>query len=379
MLGYIIRRILLMGPTIWGILTITFIIIQFVPGGPIDQLRDQLEGNVGATEASAGSTGGMDSKRRGLSKENYKKLEEVYHLDRPLFERYCRTFIWFSREKNPDEPLGKALLNGKNWDGMLLFKFGDSFYRNKNVLELIKEKLPVSVSLGVWSFFISYTGCIILGILKAIKDGTRFDTISSAIVLIGYSIPGFVLAVLLLVLFGPGDGAILHIIPLSGLTSAGVPGYEDWSMIRKIFDYLQHIIGPLICLSIGSFAVLTMLTKNSMIEETGKLYVTTARAKGLSEKQVLFKHILRNALIPLITGFPSRFLGMFFTGAMLIEKIFNLDGMGLLSYTSVMNRDFTIVMGSLFVMTLLSLVAQLITDLCYVLVDPRISFDGKKS
>ena len=308
-----------------------------------------------------------------MAAEDVEKLRRVYHLDRPLWERYCRTFLWFSRT-DPREPLGRALTQRKNWDGMLIGKFGDSFYRNRNVLELIVEKMPVSLSLGVWSFILSYPLCVLLGVAKAVRNGSRFDVGSSILILVGYSIPGFVLAVLLIVLLGPGDAAVWDLVPLSGLTSAGAPGYESWSFGQRLLDYFHHLAAPLLCLNIGALAVLTGLTKNSVLEEVGKQYVTTARAKGVSPRRVLFGHVLRNAMIPLVTDFPGSFLAMFFTGSVLIEKIFNLDGMGLLAYTSVLQRDYPVVMGNLFIMTLLGLGAQLATDLCYVLVDPRISF-----
>lgn len=378
--GYLLRRLLLMIPTVWGILTVTFIIIQFVPGGPLDQLRSQLERrDRGAGEAGgSGPASGSALERRRLSPEDYERLRRVYHLDRPWYERYGRTFIWFSRG-DPAVPLGRALLERDNWDGMLLFKFGDSFYRNANALELIRSKLPVSVSLGVWSFVLSYPLCLVLGIAKAVRNGTRFDVGTSAAILIGHSIPGFVLAVALLVFFGPGDGALLHLFPPSGLTSADAPGYVDWNLGRRILDYLHHVAAPLICLNVGGFAVLTVLTKNSVLEEAGKQYVVTARAKGLSPRRVLLGHVLRNALIPLVTDFPGSFLAMFFTGSVLIEKIFNLDGMGLLGYTAILQRDYPVVLGVLFVMSLLGLLGQLLTDIGYVLVDPRISFDQGQS
>ncbi len=382
MLNYILRRLLLMIPTVFGILTITFVIIQFVPGGPLDQLRQQLQhgGGPGPGEAAAGSGGaaGDGMRRRGLSEEDMEKLKRVYHLDRPLLERYCRTFVWFSRT-DPSTPWLGALFDRKNWDGMLLFKFGDSFYRNRNVLELIADKLPVSISLGLWSFLLTYPTCIALGIAKAVREGSRFDAFSSVAILAGYSIPGFVLAVLLIVLFGPGDNAWLPLLPLSGLTSSGSFGYEDWSLWRKILDYFQHLAAPLLCLSIGSFAVLTILTKNAVLEEVRKQYVITAKAKGLSSRRVLFGHILRNAMLPLVTGFPSRFVAIFFTGSLLIEKIFNLDGIGMLGYEAVIQRDYPLVMGNLFIMTLIGLLMQLATDICYVMVDPRISFDRARS
>ncbi|MCF7854397.1 MAG: ABC transporter permease subunit [Candidatus Pacebacteria bacterium] len=382
MVSYIIRRLLLMVPTIFGILTITFLVIQLVPGGPLDQIRQMVERSEagGGMEAAGGAQFGESeaSRQGGLAPEDFEKLKKVYHLDRPWYERYMRTFIWFSR-KDPDSSLLTAFFTWDNWDGMLLLKFGDSFYRNRNVLELIMDKLPVSASLGLWSFLLTYPSCILLGIVKAVREGTRLDIMTSILILIGYSIPGFVLAVLIIVLFGPGDAAIAHLVPLSGLTSAGVYGYEQWSLWAKVMDYFHHVAAPVICLSIGSFAVLTILTKNSVLEEVRKQYVLTARAKGLSGKRVLFKHILRNSMIPLVTGFPSRFVAIFFTGSVLIERIFNLDGIGLLGYTAVIQRDYPVVMGNLFVMTLLGLFLQLITDICYVLVDPRISFESRST
>ncbi len=376
MAAYLLRRLLLMIPTVWGILTITFIVVQFVPGGPVDQMRDLLEGR-GANRTEAGGSAAATAagaERRRVSPEDLEKLRKVYHLDRPWYERYGRTFVWFSRG-DPAVPLGRALTTWDNWDGLLLGKFGDSFYRNKNVLALIAEKMPVSLSLGVWSFFLSYPICILLGIAKALRTGSRFDLGSSALILVGYSIPGFVLAVAIIVLLGPGDAALGHLIPLSGLTSSDAPGYEAWTWARKTADYLHHIAAPLVCLNIGGFAVLTMLTKNSILEESGKQYVITARAKGLTRRRVLFHHILRNAMIPLVTDFPASFLAMFFTGSVLIEKIFNLDGMGKLAYETVIQRDYPVVMGSLFIMTLIGLCGQLLTDVSYTLVDPRISFE----
>jgi microcin C transport system permease protein len=379
--AYLLRRLLLMIPTIWGILTITFIVVQFVPGGPMDQIRDLLEGRGKVAGEAGGSTAAVATagkERRSVSAEDFEKLRAVYHLDRPLYERYLRTFVWFSRGDR-SVPLWRALSTWQNWDGMLLGKFGDSFYRNKNVLQLIREKLPVSLSLGIWSFVLSYPLCILLGIAKAVRDGTRFDLSTSGLILVGYSVPGFVLAVVLIVLLGPGDAAFCNAIPLSGLTSAGAAGYESWSWGQRLLDYLHHLVGPLICLNIGGFAVLTLLTKNAILEETGKQYVITARAKGLTRRRVLFGHVLRNAMIPLVTDFPTSFLAMFFTGSVLIEKIFNLDGMGLLAYTSVIQRDYPVVMGNLFIMTLIGLVGQLLTDISYTVVDPRISFARAES
>ena len=375
--SYIIRRLLLIFPTLIGIVTITFIVIQFVPGGPIDQMRTLLKGHSGIlTEAGGGAVQNPGSQPGQLDPEQMEQLRKIYHLDRPFWERYLRTFLWYAPTEQADTPLTlEKFFNRDNWEGFLIFKFGDSFYRNRSVLALIKEKLPVSVSLGVSSFFMTYIICIVLGIGKAVNSGTRFDTMTSVIVLIGYSIPGFVMGIFLIVLIGPGDGAVAHLIPLAGLTSAGTPGYEDWSLVEKVFDYLHHLAAPLFCFVLGGFATLTMLTKNAVLEEMKKQYVITARAKGLSEKTVLFKHILKNALIPLVTGFPIGFLTMFFSGSLLIEQIFTLDGFGLLSFQAVIQRDYPIVLGSMFIFSLIALLGQLLTDLSYVLIDRRISFD----
>ncbi len=375
--SYIIRRLLLIFPTLIGIVTITFIVIQFVPGGPLDQMRTLLKGHGATlTEAGGGAVQKPGSQPGELDPEQMERLKKIYNLDRPFWERYLRTFLWYSQKDASNTPLTfENIFDRDNWEGFLIFKFGDSFYRNQSVLALIKEKLPVSVSLGVSSFFMTYFLCIILGIAKAVNNGTRFDTMTSVMVLIGYSIPGFVMGIFLIVLIGPGDGAVAHLIPLAGLTSAGTPGYEEWSLAKKILDYLHHLAAPLFCFVLGGFATLTMLTKNAVLEETKKQYVTTARAKGLSENKILFKHILKNALIPLVTGFPIGFLTMFFSGSLLIEQIFTLDGFGLLSFQAVIQRDYPIVLGSMFIFSLIALLGQLLTDLSYVLIDRRISFD----
>ncbi len=375
MFSYVIRRLLLMFPTLVGIITITFIVIQFVPGGPIDQIKSLLRGHAGVlTEAGGAALSREGLEAREMDPRHLEALKKIYHLDRPLWERYLRTFLWYTPKPGSD-----SWFDRDNWEGFLVFKFGDSFYRNRSVIELIREKLPVSASLGVISFFLTYITCILLGIAKAVRNGEPFDTYTSLLVLVGYSTPGFVLGIFLIVFFGPGDGAIAHLIPLSGLTSAGTPGYETWSFWKKLLDYLHHLIAPLICYMIGSFATLTILTKNAIIEEMGKQYVLTARAKGLPEKTILYKHILKNALIPLVTGFPTGFLAMFFTGSLLIEQIFSLDGLGLLSYQAVIQRDYPIVLGSLFIFSLLALVGQLLTDISYVLIDRRISFEESQA
>ena len=378
MTAYIIRRLLLMFPTLIGIVTITFIATQFVPGGPIDQMKSLLRGHGSTlTEAGGGAMIGPGSKQQELDPKHFEELKKIYNLDKPLWERYLRTFLWYSPKKK-SEPFLDSIFNYNNWEGFLVFKFGNSFYRNKSVLSLIKEKLPVSASLGVTSFFLTYTICIFLGIAKAVKNGSRFDTWTSLIVLIGYSVPGFVLAIFLIVLLGPGDGAVTHLIPIAGLTSAGTTGYENWTLWEKFTDYLHHLAAPLFCYVLGGFATLTLLTKNAFLEEMHKQYVLTARAKGLPEKIVFFKHVLKNSLIPLVTGFPMAFLAMFFTGSLLLEQIFTLDGLGLLSYQAVIQRDYPIVLGTLFIFSLMALIGQLLTDLSYVLIDPRISFDESR-
>ena len=375
MTAYITRRFLLMFPTLIGIVTITFLIIQFVPGGPVDQMKSLLRGHSGTmSEAGGGALQMLSVKQLEIDNVHLEQLKKIYNLDRPLWERYIRTFLWYSPQ-NPEASLTERFFDRDNWGGFLVFKFGDSFYRNKSVLELIKEKIPVSASLGVSSFFITYIICIVLGISKAVRHETQYDTATSLIVLVGYSIPGFVMGIFVIVFLGPGDSAIVHLIPLSGLTSSGTPGYEDWSTFKKIVDYLHHLAAPLFCFILGGFATLTMLTKNAILEETQKQYVITARAKGLPEKIVLFKHILKNALIPLVTGFPTAFLAMFFAGSLLIEQIFTLDGLGLLSYQAVIQRDYPIVLGTLFIFSLMGLIGQLLTDLTYVLIDRRISFE----
>ncbi len=347
MAAYILKRLLLMLPTLLGVLTITFVVIQFVPGGPVEQLVAQLQGQGGPGEAAAGVEG-LYRGARGLDEERLAELRAYYGFDKPALQRYF-------------EMLGNYLT----------FDLGESYFQHKSVIELISEKLPVSISLGMWTFFLTYLTCIPLGVAKAVRDGTPFDLFTSTLVLIGYAIPGFVLGIAMLVLFG--GGSFWDLFPLRGLVS---DNWEQLSWFGKILDYLWHMVLPVTAMMVGSFAVMTMLTKNSFLEEIRKQYVLTARAKGLSENSVLYKHIFRNAIIPLITGFPGAFIGAFFTGSLLIETIFSLDGLGLLSYDSVLNRDYPVVMGSLYLFTLLGLVAKLLTDISYVLVDPRIQFES---
>ena len=331
-------------PTLLGILFITFLIIQFVPGGPVEQLVNKLSGLDSITESSSGSN--MYRGSNGLSDEHISQLNEFYGFDKPFFERFIIMISNYA-----------------------FFDLGMSYFHNQSVGELILSKLPVSISLGLWSFIIVYLVSIPLGIKKAINDGSRFDLISSTIILIGYSIPGFVLGIGLIVLLG--GGSFFDLFPTRGLVS---DNWSSLSMTEKILDYFWHITLPIICLIIGSFAVMTMLTKNSFIDEINKLYTITARAKGLSENKVLYSHVFKNAIIPILTGFPAQFVSAFFTGSILIETIFSLDGIGLLSYEAIIQRDYPVVMGTLFIFTLLGLITKLITDILYVYVDPRIKF-----
>ncbi|MBF0284419.1 MAG: microcin C ABC transporter permease YejB [Magnetococcales bacterium] len=348
MWGYILRRLLLMIPTLAGIMLVTFAVIQFVPGGPVEQMVSKLEGRgAGGGEASAGSGAGAYRGSKGLDPAQIDALKKLYGFDRPVHERF--------------------LLLMKN---CLTFDFGESYYHHRKVSELVVDKLPVSITLGLWSFFLTYLVSIPLGIRKAVRHGTPFDAVTSTLVLVGYSIPGFVLGILLIVLFG--GGSFWSVFPIRGLTS---DHWEQLSWLGKATDYLWHITLPVFAATVGSFAVMTMLTKNSFLEEIAKQYVTTARAKGLEERAVLYRHVFRNAMIPLITGFPASFVAAFFSGSLLIETIFSLDGLGLLGYESVINRDYPVVMATLFFFSLLGLAAKLLTDLSYLWVDPRISFD----
>ena len=339
MLSYILKRCLLMLPTLLGALTLTFVVIQFVPGGPVEQLM---------AEAAAGVGGDTDGYRasRDVEKAQIAELKKLYGFDKPLPQRYFEMLGNFAR-----------------------FDLGRSFMHNKDVWQLIKEKLPVSISLGVWTFLLSYLISIPLGIAKAVREGSRFDTATSLLVLVGYAIPGFVLGVLLIVLLA--GGTFLDWFPLRGLTS------DNWAELSpgaRITDYFWHLALPLTCLVIGSFAALTMLTKNTFVEEMRKQYVLVARAKGLSQRRVLYKHIFRNALIPLVTGFPSAFVHAFFAGSVLIETLFSLDGLGLLGFEAVTRRDYPVVLGSLYFFTLIGLVVKLVSDLLYLVVDPRVQF-----
>ncbi len=364
MLNYILRRLAMMVPTIFGILLVSFIVIQFVPGGPVERMIAQLQGHGSeATSRFSGGGGdmaagnnmaqmtGQSSQYRGaqgLDPEFIKELEAMYGFDKPAYERF-----WIMI---------------KNY---LHFDLGQSYYRDTSVIHLIKEKMPVSISLGLWSTLLIYSISIPLGIKKAVKDGQSFDIWTSAVIFIGYAIPSFLFAILLIILFA--GGRYFDIFPIRGIIS------DNWSDLpwwKQGLDYMWHMTLPVCAIVISGFAGLTMLSKNSFLDEIGKQYVLTARAKGLSEKKVLYGHIFRNAMLIVIAGFPAAFIHIFFTGSLLIEVVFSLDGLGLLGYESIINRDYPVVLGTLYIYALIGLVVTLIRDLVYVMVDPRINFEA---
>ena len=347
MWAYILKRILLMVPTLFGIVLVTFLVLQMVPGGPVERMVAQLRGHGDVGEAGATTVQGRENLAE-LRQEQIEYFRQLYGFDKPV---YVQFLDWVKR--------------------LFTFNFGESYYRHEKVVDLVLDKLPVSISLGGWSFLLTYLICIPLGIAKAVRDGSRFDAVSSVLILIGYSIPGFVLGIFLIVLFG--GGSFWSLFPLRGLVS---DNFEELSLLGQIGDYLWHLAMPLTCYVIGSFSVLTLLTKNSFLDEINRQYVATARAKGLSERKVLYKHVMRNAIIPVILGFPGSFLQLFFTGSLLIETLFSLDGLGLLSYESIIARDYPVVMSTLFFFSILALITNLLSDLSLVLVDPRISFES---
>lgn len=360
MTAYIIRRLLLIIPTLLGIMFINFLIVQAAPGGPIEQQLFKLKHHDvsatarfgGADQAEVVSMGGDGQYRgaQGIDPAFIAELEQMYGFDKPAHERFLKM-------------LGDYLT----------LDFGSSFYRDQTVIELLVDKLPVSISLGLWTTLLVYLISIPLGIRKAVRDGSRFDIWTSAIVIVGYAIPGFLFAVLLIVLFA--GGTFFDIFPLRGLTS------ENWaelSVIDKVLDYFWHITLPVLSMVIGGFATLTMLTKNSFLDEVNKHYVMTARAKGLTEQRVLYGHVFRNAMLIVIAGFPSAFISILFTSSLLIEVIFSLDGLGLLGFEATLNRDYPVMFGTLFIFSLLGLLLNLVGDLMYVLIDPRIDFESRE-
>lgn len=360
MLAYIFRRLLLIIPTLLGILVVNFIIIQAAPGGPVEQMIAKLEGFDAAAGGTTGRISGGGSEVSSSASANYRgaqgldpelvlEIEKMYGFDKPAIERF-----WI------------MLKNYAHFD------FGSSFFRDAKVTDLIIEKMPVSISLGLWSTLLMYMISIPLGISKAVRHGSAFDVWTSSAIILGYAIPAFLFAILLVVVFA--GGSYLNWFPLRGLTSNN---FAELSMLGKIGDYFWHLALPVTALVIGHFATLTLLTKNSFLDEINKQYVTTARAKGLPENTVLYGHVFRNAMLIIIAGFPAAFIGMFFTGSLLIEVIFSLDGLGLLSFEAAINRDYPVVFGTLFLFTLLGLLVKLIGDITYTLVDPRIDFSSR--
>ena len=358
--SYIIKRILLMIPTLFGALLITFAITQFVPGGPIEQLIAKLENPAdqnnklnGGSEAAQVVTSNKTATyqgARGIDPETIKKWEKQFGFDIPAPQRFVKMIWNYAR-----------------------FDFGESYFQSRSVLSLIKEKLPVSISLGLWLLIISYSISIPLGIAKAVREGTRFDVWTSAIISIGYAIPNFIFAIMLIILFA--GGSYWSFFPLRGLTS---DNFGDLSVWGKVKDYAWHMALPLVAMGVSGFATTTLLTKNSFLDEIRKQYVVTARAKGLTETRVLYGHIFRNAMMLVISGFPGAFIGAFFTGSLLIEQVFSLDGLGYLTYKSTVNRDYAVVFASMWVFTLIGLMVALLSDLIYTWIDPRIDFDTRE-
>ncbi|WP_373635666.1 microcin C ABC transporter permease YejB [Yoonia sp. SS1-5] len=356
--AYILRRMLLVIPTLLGIMIINFSLIQFVPGGPIEQILAELEGGGDVFEGIAGGSGDADIGSegdsdyiggRGLPPEFIAELEREFGFDKPPLERFLN-MMW----------------------NYIRFDFGESYFRSISVFDLVMEKMPVSITLGLWSTLIAYLVSIPLGIKKAVRDGSPFDTWTSGAIIIGYAIPGFLFAILLIVLFA--GGSYWRVFPLRGLTSAN---FDDLSLIGKILDYLWHIALPVFASTISAFATLTLLTKNSFLDEINKQYVITAKAKGLTEARVLYGHVFRNAMLIVISGFPALFIGVFFGGSLIIETLFSLDGLGRLGFEAAVARDYPVVFGTLFAFSLIGLIVGILTDITYVFIDPRIDFEAR--
>ncbi len=373
MLAYILRRLMLMIPTLLGIMALNFMIVQAAPGGPIEQIVAKLQGNATEATARVSGTGGSDAAGPGQAmRENNASVSSsssrypgAQGVDPELIHELEVQFGF-------DQPLHKRFI--KMLGNYIRFDFGKSYFRDEKVMDLIVSKMPVSISLGLWTTLIVYLVSIPLGIRKAVRDGTKFDIWTSAAIIAGYAIPSFLFAVLLIVVFA--GGRYLSWFPLRGLVS---DNWSDLSTLAKIGDYFWHIALPVTAMTIGGFASLTMLTKNSFMDEINKQYVLTARAKGLTENRVLYGHVFRNAMLIVIAGFPAAFMGILFTGSLLIEVIFSLDGMGLLGFEAAINRDYPIMFGTLYIFTLLGLVMNLLGDLVYVAVDPRIDFESRQT
>lgn len=367
--AYILKRVLLMIPTLLGIMLMTFAVIQFVPGGPVEQVIARMQGtDVDATARISGNSGneaggGQQQQQdasnfavkykgaQGLDPEFIKSLEQQFGFDKPAPERFLKMIKDYAT-----------------------FNFGESYFRDRSVVSLMVEKMPVSISLGLWLTLITYGISVPLGIRKAVRDGSRFDVWTSGVIIMGYAIPSFIFAIMLIVLFA--GGSYFNWFPLRGLTS---DNFSELTWYGKILDYAWHLALPLTAMGIGSFATMTLLTKNSFLDEIKKQYVTTARAKGLTERQVLYQHVFRNAMLLVISGFPGAFLGAFFAGSLLIETIFSLDGLGYLTYRAALDRDYPIVFANLYIFTLVGLVVALISDLTYMWIDPRIDFEAREA
>src|SRR5476651_1960113 len=357
MLGYLLRRLLLIIPTLLCILLVNFFIVQAAPGGPVEQAIAHLQGIGGSSGAMGGgssesiSHSGESRASRGLDPKLIKEIEHQYGFDKPLHER-----LWLMLKSYAQ------------------LDFGNSFFRGKSVTDLILEKMPVTISLGLWATLITYLVSIPLGIRKAVRHGSRFDVWSSTAIVIGYAMPAFLFAMLLIVAFAGGTS--LNWFPVRGLVSEN---FDQLSTVGKIADYFWHLVLPVSALVIGGFATLTILTKNSFLNEITRQYVVTARAKGLSERRVLYGHVFRNAMLLVISGIPQAFIAVFFAGSLLIEVIFSLDGLGRMSYEAAVSRDYPVVFGSLFIFTLFGLLIKLVGDVCYTMVDPRIDFSARNA
>jgi microcin C transport system permease protein len=355
MTGYLLRRLLLVIPTLFGIIAINFAVIQFAPGGPVEQMVAELRGKgglssrLGSASSDVASSGGTYRGASGLDPHIIADIKKMFGFDKPPLTRFT-------------EMLG----------GYLRFDFGRSFFRDQTVLQLMLQKMPVSISLGLWSTLLVYFISIPLGIAKAVRDGSRFDLASSAVVLVGYAIPSFLFAIMLVVLFA--GGSFLHIFPLRGLTSEGA---SAWPWPERIADYFWHMVLPTVAVVAGGFASLTMLTKNCFLEEIRKQYTVTARAKGAGEQRVLYGHVFRNAMLLIIAGFPQAFISILFTSALLVEIVFSLDGLGLLGFQAAIQRDYPVMFGTLYLFTLLGLLMQIVGDVLYTVVDPRIDFEAR--
>ncbi|MCC5972620.1 MAG: microcin C ABC transporter permease YejB [Rubellimicrobium sp.] len=359
--AYILRRLLLVLPTLLGIMIVNFVLVQFVPGGPIQQIIAEMEGRGDVFQGFAG--GGGDAQiafeasdvssryigARGLPPEFIEQLEREFGFDRPPLERFL-TMMW----------------------NYMRLDFGNSWFRSISVIDLVLEKMPVSITLGLWSTLIAYLISIPLGIRKAVREGSPFDTWTSGAIIVGYAIPGFLFAILLIVLFA--GGSYWRIFPLRGLTS---DNWADLSLIGKILDYLWHITLPVFAMTISSFATLTLLTKNSFLDEIKKQYVMTAKAKGLAESRVLYGHVFRNGMLIVISGFPALFIGVFFGSSLIIETLFSLDGLGRLGFEAALQRDYPVIFGTLFAFSLMGLIIGIVTDITYVMIDPRIDFESR--